>query len=90
MGVLTSGATRVTDEMFAQAARTLAQCVTEKDLADGCLYPSLTRIIDVSAQIAAITAEVAYTRNLATTPRPKDLLASIKAAQYKPDYPQYA
>jgi malate dehydrogenase (oxaloacetate-decarboxylating)(NADP+) len=90
LGALVCGAKRVTDEMFLAAARALAACVTKEDLDKGCLYPPLTKILDVSARIAAAVAEVAYARGLATQPRPKDLLAHIRKEQYQPVYKKYA
>ncbi len=89
LGVVVSGARRVTDEMFLAAARTLAAMVSEKDLESGCLFPSLTRIRDVSAHIAAAVAAVAYARELASEPRPADLLARVRERQYQPIYPRY-
>jgi malate dehydrogenase (oxaloacetate-decarboxylating)(NADP+) len=90
LGVTVCGATRVTDEMFFESARTLADMTTEADRAHGCLFPPLTRIREVSARIAAATAEVAYRRGLATEPRPDDLLAHMTAAQYQPVYRRYS
>jgi malate dehydrogenase (oxaloacetate-decarboxylating)(NADP+) len=37
------------DEMFMSAAKTLANLVTQSDLDQGCLYPALPRIREVSA-----------------------------------------
>ena len=83
------GAKRVTDEMFFESAKTLARLVSESDLAKGGLYPPLTKIREVSAHIAVAVAEVAYKRELATEPRPADLLAHVKSRQYQPVYPRY-
>jgi malate dehydrogenase (oxaloacetate-decarboxylating)(NADP+) len=90
LGVLASGAARVTDDMFRAAARALAAETSEADLETGCLYPPLARIRDVSAQIGAAVAAVAYDTDLARTPRPGDLIAAIRAQQYQPSYRQYA
>ncbi|HAH06413.1 MAG TPA: NAD-dependent malic enzyme [Elusimicrobia bacterium] len=89
LGIAACGATAVTDEMFFESARVLADMATEKDLAQGCLFPPLTRIREASALIAAATAEVAYKRGLATEPRPKDMLAFVKSKQYQPVYKRY-
>ncbi|TBR17374.1 NAD-dependent malic enzyme [bacterium] len=90
MGAVVCGAKRVTPEMFSEAARVLAGLVTQADLDTGCLYPSLTRIVECSAHIAAATVEVAYKRNLATEPKSKDVLAAVKEKMYKPVYKTYA
>ena len=90
LGVVVSEAKRVTDEMFFEAAKTLAGLVTQEDIDKGCLYPPLSKIREVSAHIAKAVAEVAYSRGLAAAKRPKDLLAAVKAAQYQPVYKQYA
>lgn len=86
LGVLVSGAQHVTDEMFFVAARTLANLVTESDLAQGRIYPALTRIREVSAAIAAAVAEVAFARGLSVLPRPADLPAQVQAQMYQPEY----
>jgi malate dehydrogenase (oxaloacetate-decarboxylating)(NADP+) len=86
LGVIASGARRVTDEMFMAAAHTLAKLVTEEDLAQGSLYPALPRIREVSAQIGAAVAQVAYRRGLAAMTPPADVLAYVKAQMYNPRY----
>ena len=86
LGALVCGATRITDEMFAAAARTLAAQVTDLDLGVGRVYPPLTRIREVSAHIAAAVAEVAYEQGFASRERPADLLEHIRAEMYHPNY----
>jgi len=90
LGVVASGARRVTDEMFLAAARTLARQTSKTDLAQGSLYPPLARIRDVSAQIAAAVAEVAYAGKLTTRRRPANVVAHIRSQMYDPRYPRYA
>lgn len=89
LGAIASGAKHVTDEMFYAAARALASEVSDADLAQGSLYPPLSKVREVSANIANVVAEVAYSRNLATTPRPADLAAHIRAQMYDPHYRSY-
>jgi malate dehydrogenase (oxaloacetate-decarboxylating)(NADP+) len=86
LGLIATQARHVTDEMFFAAAKALAEQVTEADLDIGRIYPSLTRIRDVSAQIALAVAEVAYTRNLARRAKPDDLLAYIRSLMFEPNY----
>ena len=89
LGVIASEATRVTDEMFFIAARTLAGLVTPDDLACGRVYPELRRIREVSATIAVAVAEIAYQRGLTRMPRPADLATHVQAEMYQPKYPEY-
>jgi len=90
LGVIASGARRVTDEMFLAAARSLARQTAAADLRQGSLYPPLGRIRDVSAHIAAAVAGVAYEQRLTSRRRPPNLLARIRAQMYDPRYPRYA
>ena len=78
LGVVVSGARHVTDEMFEAAARTLAAQVTETDMANGRIYPELSRIRDVSAAIATAVAEIAFREGLATEPEPDDLPGYVR------------
>ncbi len=89
LGVIASGARQVTDEMFFLAAQALASLVTEDDLAQGSVYPPLAKIREVSATIAATVAETAYRHDLASKPRPDDILGYIKSLMYEPGYQSY-
>jgi len=89
LGAIAAGARCVTNEMFFVAAKALAQQVTDADLALGRIYPSLSRIREVSAQIATAVAEVAYARDLTPAPRPADLSAYVRSLMYQPVYAEY-
>jgi malate dehydrogenase (oxaloacetate-decarboxylating)(NADP+) len=89
LGAIASGAQRITDEMFMAAAETLAKLVSEADLAQGSLYPALPRIREVSAQIAAAVARVAYDQGFAIGPVPTDLLGHVTSQMYEPLYSSY-
>ncbi|MBP9503689.1 MAG: NAD-dependent malic enzyme, partial [Candidatus Promineofilum sp.] len=86
LGVVACGVRHVTDEMFEAAAWALADQVTEEDLAAGRIYPTLSRIRDVSLGIATAVAEVAYRDGLATHPKPDDLRQYIKEFMFVPEY----
>jgi malate dehydrogenase (oxaloacetate-decarboxylating)(NADP+) len=90
LGAIASGARRITDEMFSSAAHALARQVTEADLAQGSIYPALTRIREVSAHIATAVAEVAYKRKLASTRKPLDVLGHVTSQMYDPHYRDFA
>ena len=86
LGAIASGSKLVTDEMFMAAAHTLANSVGEADLKQGSLYPALPRIREVSAQIGAAVADVAYQRGLAAGPPPNDTISFIQSQMYDPHY----
>jgi malate dehydrogenase (oxaloacetate-decarboxylating)(NADP+) len=90
LGTVAVAASRVTDEMFMEAARTLASTVSQSDLDQGSLYPPLRNIREVSLLIATSVAEVAFQRGLAGIDRPGDLTALIRAQMYQPEYIGYA
>ena len=89
LGVIACRAKHVTDEMFLEAAKTLAAEVTEDDFKRGSIYPPLGHIREISAKIATAVCEVAYGQGLAVTPRPDDLQAFIKSQMYEPNYRSY-
>ena len=90
LGILAAEASRVTDEMFAAAAKALDAEVSGEDFKLGRIYPSLARIREVSLTIALAVARVAYARRLTAMPEPADLIGHIKAQMYDPTYREYA
>jgi len=89
LGVRVARARRVTDEMFHAAARTLADSIGEDSLESGALYPRLTRIREVSAEIAAAVARVAWRDGLADAEEPADVDAAVRDAMWRPEYRPY-
>ena len=86
LGLMVSGATRVTDAMFFAAANTLAGMVTEADLRLGRVFPPQTRMREVAVAVATAVAGVAWDAGLTKKPRPPDLRAAIASAMYQPTY----
>ena len=72
--------------MFLAASRKLADLVSEEDLANGSLYPSLTDIRSISEAISVAVAEYAYANGLAQNEKPEDLEAAVKASMWTPKY----
>ena len=89
LGVVVSKSSLITDEMFIVAADTLANMVTEKDLKKGRMYPSLTKICDISYKIAIKVANIAFDKNIARIPTPKNLEETVRATMFSPEYPVY-
>ena len=89
LGAIVSQTRCITDDMFSAAARALAHEVSESDLAQGCIFPPLKKIRDVSKVIAAAIAEVALEHGLTAWQRPADLASEIESQMYEPVYRRY-
>jgi len=79
-------ASRVTDGMISAAATALANYVSPEEIHAGTIYPSLSKIRDISAIIAQAVVEQAFKEGVAQVERPEDLLAEIKGTMYQPQY----
>jgi len=90
LGVLASQSRIVTDSMFLAAARTLADMVTDAEIAEGRVYPSLKRIRNVSLRIATEVAKIAFHEDLAQVPEPQDLEGDIADRMFQPEYIEYS
>jgi malate dehydrogenase (oxaloacetate-decarboxylating)(NADP+) len=60
--------------------------VSEEDPKQGSLYPTLSRIGEVSAHIATAVAEIAYKRGLAMGQAPTDLFGYVQSQMHDPHY----
>ncbi|MFT3830301.1 MAG: NAD-dependent malic enzyme [Opitutaceae bacterium] len=89
LGALACEATQVTNKMFLIAAQTLASLVGPDDLAVRRVYPSLSKIREVSAKIAAAVVEECHREKIAQLPRPADIEADVRARMFVPDYSEY-
>ena len=87
MAVYTTGAKRVTDDMFIAAAHAVADQVTQAELDVGLLYPPQSAILKTELYAAACVAEVIFKRDLARVPKPTDIRAFIQSQTYKAEYP---
>ncbi len=89
LGVVSTKARHVTNDMFLAAARILAAQVTDSDLSQGCIYPPLSKIRDISAKIAMAIAELVFDKDLTNLPRPNDMRAMIRSNMWEPVYPNF-
>jgi malate dehydrogenase (oxaloacetate-decarboxylating)(NADP+) len=90
LGLIASGSSRATDEMFLAAARTLAEQVTGADLETGCVYPELDRIREVSVHVARAVIRVATEQGHARASLPDDIETYIRSLMFDPIYETYA
>jgi malate dehydrogenase (oxaloacetate-decarboxylating)(NADP+) len=90
LGALVVGSAEVSERMFLVAARTLANLVTEDDLALGRIYPSLTRIREVSVIIAAEVAKESIHSGLAAIRmEDEEVEPALRRCLYRPVYQTY-
>jgi malate dehydrogenase (oxaloacetate-decarboxylating)(NADP+) len=90
MAVYATQASRVTDEMFIEAARAVADQVPAELLKQGSLYPLQSNILETEIQTAARIAKLVFDSGLARVKEPADKLAFIRQHVYKPEYPAEA
>jgi malate dehydrogenase (oxaloacetate-decarboxylating)(NADP+) len=86
LGVIASGATRVTDDMFLAAAAALAAFADERMIRDGTLFPPLDDMREVALTIATSVASVAFDHCLTAQGRPADIRAHVSHMQFDPRY----
>ncbi|MBO0759527.1 MAG: oxaloacetate-decarboxylating malate dehydrogenase, partial [Bradyrhizobiaceae bacterium] len=86
MAIFATQASRVTDQMFIEAARGVADQVPSELLNQGLLYPLQSNILETEIQTAARVAKLVFDSGLARVERPKDMLAFIRRQVYKPEY----
>ena len=89
LGVIASGARRVTDAMLMSASRALAECSPLVNGEDGALLPDLAGIHQVSHHIARMVAKCAMSQGLAAKLSDEVLNKSIVANFWQPEYRHY-
>jgi malate dehydrogenase (oxaloacetate-decarboxylating)(NADP+) len=89
LGAVACGASKVTDEMFFTAAKTLAHIVTEDELAAGTIYPDLGKIRQISLAIASAVCMLAWEQGLAGHAEPDDIREYVRSCMYHPGYRPY-
>jgi malate dehydrogenase (oxaloacetate-decarboxylating)(NADP+) len=86
MAVFATVASRVTDEMFIEAAHAVAEQVPSELLKQGLLFPSQSNILEAEIQTAARVAALIFESGLARVERPADMVSFIRRHVYKPEY----
>jgi malate dehydrogenase (oxaloacetate-decarboxylating)(NADP+) len=86
MAIHATQPSRVTDEMFIEAAHALADQVRQTELEQGQLFPPQSNILETEIKVAARVAKVVFDSNLAGVARPTNCEAFIRNHVYKPEY----
>ena len=86
LAIHATNATRVTDQMFIEAAHAVADQVTPEQLRLGMLFPPQSNILEVEVQTAGRVAKLVFDAGLARVDRPANMEAFIRRHLYKPEY----
>ena len=86
LAIHATNATRITDQMFIEAAHAVADQVTPEQLKLGMLFPPQSNILEVEVKTAARVAKLVFDAGLARVDRPADMEAFIRRHLYKPEY----
>jgi malate dehydrogenase (oxaloacetate-decarboxylating)(NADP+) len=89
MAIFATQASRVTDELFIEAARAVADQVASELLQQGLLYPPQSNILESEIQTAARVAKLVFDSGLARVSAPvTDMVSFIREHAYTPEYKQ--
>jgi malic enzyme len=86
LGTIACEASEITSAMIGAAAGSLANCLSEADIADRCLVPRVSRLWEVCGHVAQAVADQAVADGVA---RVSDKLDErIAALRWRPHYPE--
>uniref|UniRef100_A0A8C7D6S7 NAD-dependent malic enzyme, mitochondrial n=1 Tax=Oncorhynchus kisutch TaxID=8019 RepID=A0A8C7D6S7_ONCKI len=90
LAVILSGVRHISDTVFLEAAKTLADQLTDEELAEGRLYPPLSNIREVSLQMAVKVVRFVYANNMAFRyPEPKDKDTFVRSTVWDINYDSF-
>jgi malate dehydrogenase (oxaloacetate-decarboxylating)(NADP+) len=88
MAIYATRAARVSDEMFIEAAKAVADQVPEAMRQQGLLYPPQANILETEIKTASRVAKLVFDSGLARVDRPSDIEAFVRSHVYQPMYRQ--
>jgi len=86
LGVLVAEASQVSDAMFRVAAETLAQQVSDEDLAAGTLFPRLRALRATTFAVACAVVRQAREEGVGRPLSDEEIPAVVKSAMWMPEY----
>ncbi|XP_064603492.1 NADP-dependent malic enzyme-like [Liolophura sinensis] len=90
LGVILFKANHIPEKIFLRSAQALAELVTDADLQEGRVYPPLSKIGEVSVQIATKIAEEVYEGKLSSLyPEPENKDEFIRSRLYSTAYESF-
>jgi malate dehydrogenase (oxaloacetate-decarboxylating) len=88
LGTIVSGATKVTDAMFAAAANALAARVDERAIREGILYPPLRDLRDITQSIARAVAREASDSGVGNQMNDAEIDRALRMETWDLEYPE--
>uniref|UniRef100_A0A8C6P5V4 NAD-dependent malic enzyme, mitochondrial n=1 Tax=Nothobranchius furzeri TaxID=105023 RepID=A0A8C6P5V4_NOTFU len=90
LAVILSGVRHISDTVFLEAAKSLAEQLTDNELKEGRLYPPLSNIREVSLQIAVKVMQYVYAKGMAFRyPEPMDKNGFVRATVWNTNYESF-
>ena len=86
LGAIVSETRESNDEMFLNAAQTLASCVSEERLALGAIFPGENDLRKISFQIACAIVRYARDAQLGRVIPDDEIEATVRSAVWYPSY----
>jgi len=87
LAIYATKAKRVPNEIFVEAARAVAEQVTQAELDAGLLYPPQSQILETEVKAAERVADIVFAHGLAGVGRPDNLRTFIQSRLYRPETP---
>ena len=89
LAAIVSQAKKITLDMFTTASFALAECVSEEDLAAGCVYPRISELKKVSQHVATSILENMQATDPHSILRGKDVEQELAEQMWEPVYLPY-
>ncbi|KAK6918413.1 Malic enzyme, NAD-binding [Dillenia turbinata] len=86
LGSLLSGARIISDGMLQAASERLASYMTDEETQNGILFPSISRIRDVTAEVGAAVAQAAVSEELAEGHGEEEMVEYVTSNMWFPVY----
>jgi len=88
LGTIVSGASEVTDAMISASAHALADCLSDEELSSRCLMPEVSRLWDISRDVAVAVGLQAIEDGVADEISEDEYRARIDDYRWIPEYPE--
>ncbi len=88
LGALVARAREVTDRMFSKAARALAESMTDDELGRGRLYPSMSRLREVTRSVAEAVVRQAREEGVGRKIKDENIAREVERSMWTPEYPE--